>query len=76
MLLQYTEAMTTERPEANESWDHHYADERDAAWLYRELARVDTNAERGALFGRLAVVEDHHTARWEELFRDAGRPHL
>ena len=27
--------------QADESWDEHYADERDAAWLYRELARVD-----------------------------------
>lgn len=66
--------MTDERPQADESWDHHYADEKDAAWLYRELARVDRNVERGALFGRLAVVEDQHTARWEQLFRDAGRP--
>ncbi len=66
--------MTSDRAQPNESWDHHYADEKDAAWLYRELARVDTNAERGGLFGRLAAVEDQHTARWEELFRDAGRP--
>ena len=26
------------------------------------------------LFGRLAVVEDRHTAQWEELFASAGRP--
>jgi vacuolar iron transporter family protein len=58
----------------DESWDEHYADERDAAWLYRKLAAADSNPERGQLFGRLAVVEDKHTARWEELFRDAGRP--
>jgi predicted membrane protein (TIGR00267 family) len=56
------------------SWDEHYADEKDAAWLYRELASADTNAERKDLFARLAVVEDRHTARWEELFREAGRP--
>jgi VIT1/CCC1 family predicted Fe2+/Mn2+ transporter/rubrerythrin len=66
--------MTSERPQANASWDHHYADEKDAAWLYRELARVDRNAERAALFSRLATVEDQHTARWEQLFRDAARP--
>jgi VIT1/CCC1 family predicted Fe2+/Mn2+ transporter/rubrerythrin len=58
----------------DESWDEHYADEKDAAWLYRRLASVDTNRERADLFGRLAVVEDRHTAKWEELFRDAGRP--
>ena len=64
----------SEKPAADESWDHHYADEKDAAWLYRELARVDTNVERRDLFTRLAIVEDRHTARWEELFREAGRP--
>jgi VIT1/CCC1 family predicted Fe2+/Mn2+ transporter/rubrerythrin len=55
------------------SWDEHYMDERDAAWLYRELARVDRNRERADLFQRLAAVEDRHTAKWEELFREAGR---
>jgi VIT1/CCC1 family predicted Fe2+/Mn2+ transporter/rubrerythrin len=58
----------------DETWDEHYADEKDAAWLYRELAGADKNAERRDLFTRLAIVEDRHTARWEELFRDAGRP--
>jgi VIT1/CCC1 family predicted Fe2+/Mn2+ transporter/rubrerythrin len=59
---------------ADESWDEHYADERDASWLYRELARVDRNPQRADLFARLAVVEDRHTAKWEELFKEAGRP--
>jgi VIT1/CCC1 family predicted Fe2+/Mn2+ transporter/rubrerythrin len=58
----------------DETWDEHYADERDAAWLYRELARSDRNIERRDLFERLAAVEDRHTARWEELFHGAGRP--
>src|SRR6476646_11294926 len=61
-------------PRADETWDEHYADEKDAAWLYRKLATVDKNRERADLFGRLAVVEDRHTAKWEELFREAGRP--
>jgi vacuolar iron transporter family protein len=67
---------TTEAPgyQADESWDEHYADERDASWLYRELAGVDQDRARADLFGRLAEVEDRHTKRWEELFRDAGRP--
>src|SRR3954468_2458464 len=56
------------------TWDEHYADERDAAWLYRELANTETDTDRRDLFARLAVVEDQHTARWEELFREAGRP--
>jgi VIT1/CCC1 family predicted Fe2+/Mn2+ transporter len=69
--------MTTserEHPVADPSWDEHYADEKDAAWLYRELSRAETNAERRDLFARLAVVEDRHTARWEQLFQQAGRP--
>ena len=63
-----------ETPTSDASWDEHYSDEKDAAWLYRELAAVETNTERRDLFNRLAVVEDRHTARWEELFREAGRP--
>ena len=63
-----------ETPTSDASWDEHYSDEKDAAWLYRELAAVETNTERRDLFNRLAIVEDRHTARWEELFREAGRP--
>jgi vacuolar iron transporter family protein len=63
-----------EKPTPDATWDHHYADEKDAAWLYRALASVETNTERRDLFNRLAIVEDRHTARWEELFREAGRP--
>lgn len=63
-----------ERPMADASWDEHYGDERDAAYLYRELAAVERDPERRGLFERLAVVEDRHVVRWEELFREAGRP--
>ena len=58
----------------SDAWDEHYADERDAAFLYRELARYEKNAERRDLFERLAAVEDRHAQRWEELFKGAGRP--
>ena len=61
-------------PQYDPSWDHHYADERDAAWLYRRLGAVERNQNRRGLFVKLAEVEDQHTARWEELFRLAGRP--
>lgn len=62
------------RPQADESWDHHYRDERDAAYLYRALASVEKTPELSDLFGKLAVVEDRHVQRWEELFRSSGRP--
>jgi VIT1/CCC1 family predicted Fe2+/Mn2+ transporter/rubrerythrin len=63
-----------ERPTADASWDEHYQDERDAAVLYRTLAAIEPVTERRELFERLAVVEDRHAARWEDLFREAGRP--
>lgn len=62
-----------ERPQPEASWDHHYKDEKDAAFLYRALAGVEKDATRRDLFGRLAIVEDRHVERWEGLFRDGGR---
>jgi vacuolar iron transporter family protein len=61
-----------DRPVADATWDEHYRDERDAAFLYRALAAVDD--ERRPLFEKLAAVEDRHAGRWEELFQQAGRP--
>ena len=66
--------MSSEAPVADETWDEHYRDERDAAFLYRELGKVEQDVERRDLFVRLADVEDRHAARWEELFREASRP--
>jgi vacuolar iron transporter family protein len=64
----------SDRPQADESWDEHYRDERDAAYLYRALAAVEINAERRELFAKLALVEDRHAERWETLFAESGRP--
>src|SRR5438094_9647717 len=58
----------------DESWNEHYADEKDAAFLYRELAAADTDQNRRDLFLRLAAVEDRHVERWADLFQQAGRP--
>ncbi len=63
-----------ERPRGDEEWDEHYGDERDAAFLYRELAAVERDAARRDLFERLAGVEDRHVDRWRELFAQAKRP--
>jgi VIT1/CCC1 family predicted Fe2+/Mn2+ transporter/rubrerythrin len=63
-----------EPPQPDASWDEHYCDERDAAFLYRALASIEPNGERRQLFDRLARVEDRHVQRWEQLFRDSGRP--
>ena len=64
----------SDRPQADDSWDEHYRDERDAAYLYRALAAVETDVERKELFQKLAVVEDRHAERWETLFAESGRP--
>ena len=66
--------MGSERPQADESWDEHYTDERDAAFLYRALAQAEQDQQRRELFERLAVVEDQHVARWQTLFAEAQRP--
>ena len=65
---------TSDPPRADESWDEHYRDERDAAFLYRALAAVEPTRERRELFEKLAIVEDRHAERWRQLFAESGRP--
>ena len=64
----------SEPPQPDASWDEHYCDERDAAYLYRALAAVENDRDRKQLFEKLAVVEDRHAERWRELFTQGGRP--
>jgi VIT1/CCC1 family predicted Fe2+/Mn2+ transporter len=68
-----TPAASPQKPQPDPSWDEHYRDERDAAFLYRELAAIEPNVERRQLFDRLAKVEDRHAERWQQLFRESGR---
>src|SRR3954465_5909546 len=70
----HPESSTSDPPQADPSWDDHYRDERDAAYLYRALAVVEVDHDRKQLFEKLAVVEDRHAQRWEELFGQSGRP--
>jgi VIT1/CCC1 family predicted Fe2+/Mn2+ transporter/rubrerythrin len=65
---------TSDRPIPDPSWDEHYRDERDAAYLYRALAAVEQDPNRKQLFQKLAVVEDRHAERWQDLFAQGGRP--
>lgn len=55
-------------------WDHHLADEIDAAYLYRKLAAAEPDAKRRDLFERLAEVEDRHVQQWKKLFEEHNRP--
>jgi len=51
---------------------HHFEDETDAAFLYRELAQAEPDARRKELYGRLADVEDRHAAVWAKILADQG----
>ncbi len=73
-MLDPMDAVGEPQPQADETWDEHYRDERDAAYLYRALAAVETDPHLRELFDKLAIVEDEHVARWEELFQASGRP--
>ncbi len=55
------------------TWEAHYRDECDAAYLYRRLAADEPDAKRRQLFDKLADVEDRHVGRWAELFKDSGQ---
>lgn len=72
-MLDRMDVVGEPQPQADESWDEHYRDERDAAYLYRALAAVETTPHLRELFDKLAIVEDKHASRWEELFRASGR---
>ena len=55
------------------TWDEHYGDERDAAFLYRALAGIERDRRAPRTSSRSSRgVEDRHAQRWEELFREAG----
>ena len=51
---------------------HYLAEEIDAAYLYRELAAVETDGHRRDLFRKLAEVEDRHVERWESVLAEQG----
>jgi VIT1/CCC1 family predicted Fe2+/Mn2+ transporter len=53
-------------------WKHHYADEADAAYLYRVLASLEPDARRSSIFERLAGVEDRHVVVWRKLLSEHG----
>ncbi len=53
-------------------WRDHWQDEADAAYLYRCIARSESNGERAKVYRDLAEVEDRHVARWEGVLHGAG----
>ena len=55
---------------APQHWLHHYADEADAAFVYRALAAEEKDLKRAELYLRLAHVEERHVELWARLLQD------
>lgn len=57
-----------------DTFEHHWQDEADAAFLYRILAKAEPDAAKSDIYLRLAIVEDRHLEIWGKLLTDGGRP--
>jgi VIT1/CCC1 family predicted Fe2+/Mn2+ transporter len=57
-----------------DSFQHHWQDEADAAYLYRVLAESEPDARKRDVYQRLAEVEDRHLEIWSALLAQHGRP--
>src|SRR6185503_1992043 len=68
------------------SFEHHWQDEADAAYLYRLLSAAEPDPKKKDVYARLADVEDRHVVVWADLlsqhghaprkFRPSGRARL
>src|SRR6266576_1458928 len=56
------------------SFEHHWQDEADAAYLYRILAAAEPDPKKRDIYSRLADVEDRHVVVWSELLGKHGHP--
>jgi vacuolar iron transporter family protein len=56
-----------------ESFEEHWQDEADAAFLYRVLAAAERDAAKADIYRRLAGVEDRHVEIWAKLLTEYGR---
>ena len=65
--------MPTAHPTDLHTFQHHWQDEADAAYLYRLLAAAEPDRTKSDLYRRLAAVEDRHVEVWGRLLRDHGR---
>jgi vacuolar iron transporter family protein len=54
------------------SFEHHWQDEADAAYLYRLLAAAEPDAKKRDIYSRLADVEDRHVVVWADLLEKHG----
>ena len=56
-----------------DSFEHHWQDEADAAFLYRLLADAEPDPAKQDIYRRLADVEDRHLHIWAGLLAQHGR---
>jgi len=56
------------------SFEHHWQDEADAAYLYRILSAAEPDPKKKDIYSRLADVEDRHVVVWSELLAKNGHP--
>lgn len=56
------------------TFEHHWQDEADAAYLYRLLAEAEKDPHKKDIYSRLAGVEDRHVVIWADLMRQHGNP--
>ncbi|HEY2065434.1 MAG TPA: VIT1/CCC1 transporter family protein [Gemmatimonadaceae bacterium] len=56
------------------SFEHHWQDEADAAYLYRLLSAAEPDPKKKDVYRRLAEVEDRHVEIWARLLEQNGRP--
>jgi VIT1/CCC1 family predicted Fe2+/Mn2+ transporter len=67
---------TSTQPKATpdlDTFQHHWQDEADAAYLYRLLSAAEPDAKKKDLYRQLAEVEDRHVEVWGGLLRQHGR---
>ncbi|HWZ57921.1 MAG TPA: VIT1/CCC1 transporter family protein [Gemmatimonadaceae bacterium] len=65
--------MTRPAPDLH-TFEHHWQDEADAAFLYRILATAEPDQSKRDVYQRLAEVEDRHVDIWGTLLTENGRP--
>jgi VIT1/CCC1 family predicted Fe2+/Mn2+ transporter len=56
-----------------DTFEHHWQDEADAAYLYRVLAGSEGDEKKRTLYLKLAEVEDRHVEIWARLLGQHGR---
>ena len=66
--------MTTASQPDFHTFEHHWQDEADAAFLYRALAGVEPDSKKQDVYRRLAAVEDRHVEIWARLLTEHGHP--